>query len=90
MSVDFAPDQKRYLEGFVSGLSASRLARATAPAKIEPTGPDAVHLKAQDRTMAEGGKLNDQEKIKREEHPFDAYARLCETIQRQRSAEARR
>jgi ferredoxin-nitrite reductase len=76
MSADFAPDQKRYLEGFVSGLSASRLARATAPAKTEPTGPDAVHLKAQDRTMAEGGKLNDQEKIKREEHPFDAYARL--------------
>ena len=28
MSGDFSPEQKRYLEGFVSGLSASRVARA--------------------------------------------------------------
>jgi ferredoxin-nitrite reductase len=76
MSSDFSPDQKRYLEGFVSGLSASRVARTNAPAKSEPVGPDASHLKAQDRTVAAGGKLNDQEKIKRDEHPFDAYPRL--------------
>jgi len=76
MSSDFSPDQKRYLEGFVSGLSASRVARSNAPAKSEPVGPDAIHLKAQDRVVAAGGKLNDQEKFKREEHPFDAYPRL--------------
>ncbi|EKS28200.1 NirA family protein [Afipia felis] len=76
MSSDFSPDQKRYLEGFVSGLSATRVARAGAPARSEPIGPDAIHLKAQDRTVAAGGKLCDQEKIKREEHPFDAYPRL--------------
>ena len=76
MSSDFSPDQKRYLEGFVSGLSASRVARTNVPAKSEPVGPDAIHLKAQDRTVAAGGKLNDQEKIKRDEHPFDAYQRL--------------
>jgi ferredoxin-nitrite reductase len=76
MSSDFSPDQKRYLEGFVSGLSASRLSRANAPAKSEPVGPDAIHIKAQDRTVAAGGKLCDQEKFKREEHPFDAYTRL--------------
>ena len=76
MSSDFSPDQKRYLEGFVSGLSASRVARTNVPAKSEPVGPDAIHLKAQDRTVAAGGKLNDQEKIKRDEHPFDAYPRL--------------
>jgi len=76
MSSDFSPDQKRYLEGFVSGLSATRVARAGAPARSEPVGPDAIHLKAQDRTVAAGGKLCDQEKIKREEHPFDAYPRL--------------
>jgi ferredoxin-nitrite reductase len=81
MSGDFSPDQKRYLEGFVSGLSASRLARAAAPARTEPTGPDAIHLKAQDRTVAAGGKLNDQEKIKRDEHPFDAYPRLVAQAQ---------
>ncbi len=76
MSSDFSPDQKRYLEGFVSGLSASRVSRAGAPAKPEPVGPDAIHFKAQDRTVAAGGKLNDQEKLKRDEHPFDAYPRL--------------
>ncbi|MGD9837205.1 MAG: NirA family protein [Afipia sp.] len=76
MSSDFSPEQKRYLEGFVSGLSASRVARSSAPAKSEPVGPDAIHLKAQDRTVAAGGKLNDQEKFKRDEHPFDAYPRL--------------
>ena len=31
MSGDFTPDQKRYLEGFVSGLSAARAARGAAP-----------------------------------------------------------
>ncbi len=76
MSGDFNADQKRYLEGFVSGLSASRIARTGTSAKSEPVGPDAIHLKAQDRTVAAGGKLNDQEKFKRDEHPFDAYPRL--------------
>lgn len=76
MSGDFSPDQKRYLEGFVSGLSASRIARTNVPAKSEPVGPDAIHFKAQDRVTAAGGKLADQEKWKREEHPFDAYPRL--------------
>lgn len=81
MSSDFSPEQKRYLEGFVSGLSASRVARSSAPAKSEPVGPDAIHLKAQDRTVAAGGKLNDQEKFKRDEHPFDAYPRLVKQAQ---------
>jgi len=78
MSSDFSPEQKRYLEGFVSGLSASRVSRANAPARSEPVGPDAIHIKAQDRVVASGGKLNDQEKFKRDEHPFDAYPRLVE------------
>jgi ferredoxin-nitrite reductase len=80
MSSDFTPDQKRYLEGFASGLTAARAARGKAPAAGggDPTGPDAVHIKAQDRTVAEGGKLVDQEKFKREQHPFDAYDRLKE------------
>lgn len=78
MSADFTPEQKRYLEGFASGFSATRLARAAAPAKSEPVGPDAIHIKAQDRTVAAGGKLTDPEKFKREEHPFDAYPRLVQ------------
>ncbi len=80
MSSDFTPDQKRYLEGFASGLTAARAARGQLPAgalaSSEPSGPDTNHIKAQDRTIAEGGKLSDQEKIKREQHPFDAYDRL--------------
>jgi ferredoxin-nitrite reductase len=81
MSGDFTPDQKRYLEGFVSGLSAARVAKVGGGGGKtgnlgEPTGPDAIHIKAQDRTIAAGGKLADQEKVKRELHPFDAYPKL--------------
>src|SRR5262245_26076571 len=78
MSGDFSPEQKRYLEGFVSGLSAARASRGAPAAKPAPTGPDAVHLAAQERVIAAGGKLADQEKFKREQHPFDAYERLKE------------
>ena len=45
-------------------------------ANAEPTGPDAAHIKAQDKVTASGKKLADQEKFKRDEHPFDAYPRL--------------
>ncbi len=85
---DFSADQKRYLEGFVSGVQAARSAQGLAPIGgggaaasagiAQHEGPDAIHLKAQDATVAAGKKLADQEKWKREEHPFDAYARLKE------------
>jgi len=77
MGADFTPDQKRYLEGFVSGMQAVGGARAqpTALASV-PMGPDAAHIAAQDATTAAGKKLADQEKWKRAEHPFDAYPRL--------------
>ena len=92
MSGDFSPDQKRYLEGFVSGLNAARATRGALPggaAKGEPVGPDAIHLKAQDKVTAAGGKLADQEKFKREQHPFDAYDRLKEQARDNDAAEAR-
>ena len=79
MSSDFTPEQKRYLEGFASGLQAGRAARgapAGAKAEAEPIGPDAAALKAQDRVLRDGRKLADQEKFKREENPLDAYPRL--------------
>lgn len=82
MSGDFTPDQKRYLEGFVSGLSAARAAKgAGGGGKGEPVGPDAIHIKAQERTVTTGGKLADQEKFKRDLHPFDAYPKLREQAQ---------
>lgn len=79
---DFSDEQKRYLEGFVSGVQASRAAVGLKPlggsasAAVEPSGPDAGHLKAMARFEAEGKKLSVEEKAKRDEHPFDAYARL--------------
>jgi ferredoxin-nitrite reductase len=89
MSGDFSPEQKRYLEGFVSGLQIARATRGvagnanrTAAAQVpdaaaaQPAGPDAQHLIAQDRVIAAGGKLSDQEKFKRELHPFDGYDKL--------------
>ncbi|PWB92001.1 ferredoxin--nitrite reductase [Methylocystis sp. MitZ-2018] len=76
MSVDFTLDQKRYLEGFAAGFSA-RSGQKTTPAQAQPMGPDAAHFSAQDRVTAAGGKLTDQEKWKREEHPFDAWPRLA-------------
>uniref|UniRef100_Q07S72 Precorrin-3B synthase n=1 Tax=Rhodopseudomonas palustris (strain BisA53) TaxID=316055 RepID=Q07S72_RHOP5 len=78
MGSEFSIDQKRYLEGFASGVTAARSARATRPATVEatPSGPDAIHIEAQNRVLASGRKLNDQEKWKREQHPFDAYSRL--------------
>jgi ferredoxin-nitrite reductase len=81
---DFDPEQKRYLEGFVAGLQIAKAAKSVAGAAApgaaaahpEPVGPDAASLKAQNRVLATGGKLSDQEKFKRELHPFDAYERL--------------
>ncbi|QIO33949.1 NirA family protein [Bradyrhizobium sp. 1(2017)] len=81
LAVDFTDEQKRYLEGFTTGLQISRVGRGlggggAGKASAEPTGPDAVHIKAQDKVIASGKKLADQEKFKRDEHPFDAYPRL--------------
>jgi ferredoxin-nitrite reductase len=81
---DFEPEQKRYLEGFVAGIQIAKAAKSVAGAAAsgataahpEPVGPDAAALKAQNRVLAAGGKLSDQEKFKRELHPFDAYEKL--------------
>jgi ferredoxin-nitrite reductase len=82
LSVDFSDEQKRYLEGFAVGVQVMRGGRGLGGAgsagktNAEPTGPDAAHINAQDKVLASGKKLADQEKFKREEHPFDAYERL--------------
>ncbi len=81
MSEDFNPEQKRWLEGFLSGAAAVQAARkggAAAPVAVSaaPTGPDSPGILAQDRVTEQGGKLVDQEKWKRSENPLDAYFRL--------------
>ena len=86
MSGDFEPEQKRYLEGFVAGLQIAKSARGAGdapPAKSsEPVGPDAAAIKAQDRAVAAGGKLSDQEKFKRELNPLDGYEKLKEQAEK--------
>ena len=54
----FDAEQKRYLEGFASGIAAVRMTGGLAGAGVaasappaEPTGPDAIHIKAQDKTV---------------------------------------
>ena len=79
MTADFTSEQKRYLEGFASGLALAKAAKANGAASAkepEPKGPDAPHIAAQNRVIEAGGKLSDPEKWKREENPFDAYRRL--------------
>src|SRR5229473_3631629 len=61
LSVDFTDEQKRYLEGFTTGLQISRVGRGfggagTGKANAEP-GPDAAHIKAQNKVIASGKKL---------------------------------
>ncbi len=78
---DFSEDQRRYLEGFVSGVQARRAAQGLKPLGAEgapaaPSGPDRDHLAAMARFEAAGKKLSPEEKAKRDEHPFDAYARF--------------
>src|SRR5438552_4251974 len=80
ITIDFTDEQKRYLEGFSTGLQISRVGRGlgggSGKTNAEPSGPEAAHVKAQDRVTASGKKLADMEKVKREEHPFDVYPRL--------------
>ena len=80
---DFTEEQRRYLEGFVSGVQARRAAQGLKPlnaegaaAPVQPAGPDKDHLAAMARFEAAGKKLSAEEKAKRDEHPFDAYARF--------------
>src|SRR4051794_5452247 len=87
---EFTTEQRCYLEGFASGVLVGRqardtgqavniaggLPRAAARTEAEPVGPDTAALKAQDRIVREGKKLADQEKFKRELHPFDGYEKL--------------
>lgn len=83
----FSDEQKQYLQGFWSGAGAARSAlgmppllrlangdaKAAGAAPAEPTGPDAVHVKAQNRFLAAGKKLTAEEQAKRDKPPFDMW-----------------
>jgi ferredoxin-nitrite reductase len=66
--------QKQYLEGFVAGVkNRGAGAPAASGAPTQPTGPEAIHVAAQDRIVAAGGKLVPEELAKRAKHPFDMW-----------------
>jgi ferredoxin-nitrite reductase len=71
MSADpgFSEEQKQYLAGFLAGVL-TRRDGAAPPAAVAPAGPEAIHRAAQDRFVAEGGKLAAEEVAKRGKDPF--------------------
>ncbi len=69
---EFNDQQKRWLEGFTSGLAARRAATPQA-APVPAQGPDGLQQAAQDRAIAAGGKLVAEEKAKRQRHPLDRW-----------------
>ena len=80
---DFTDQQKRWLEGFTSGLAARKTAATpAAPAAAQPVGPDALQYAAQDRTVAAGGRLAAEEKAKRQRHPLDRWDEVVERAER--------
>lgn len=66
------------LSATLNMIGGAPVAPATTPAAVESaapraTGPDAPGLIAQDRVLANGKKLTDQEAAKREKHPIDQW-----------------
>ena len=55
MSGDFTPEQKRYLEGFTSGLQIARAGRGLAGGRTveKHVGPDAEHFAAADARLGQ-------------------------------------
>jgi ferredoxin-nitrite reductase len=72
----FTGEQQEYLKGFMAGVEARRAALGLplAPAG-EGTGADPSDMQraAQDRVIADGGKLVAEEEAKRKKHPLDRW-----------------
>lgn len=81
---DFNEDQRRYLEGFLSGIDTLRhgqgLTGIFTPEEADSIGdggPDAPHLAAQARTEKAGRKLVKEEVAKREKPALDSWKIIC-------------
>lgn len=81
---DFNDEQKRYLEGFVSGQAAARAAKGLGPlfpteggGEAARSGPEAIHFRAQSRFIVEGKKLVAEEEAKRKKNPLDMWDELA-------------
>jgi ferredoxin-nitrite reductase len=71
----FSAEQQEYLKGFMSGVEARRAALGLplAPEAAAPADLSDLQRAAQDRVLAEGGKLVAQEEAKRKKHPLDRW-----------------
>ena len=66
----FTEEQKSYLEGFVAG---SGMRNSISLPQTPATGPADIHRRAQDRFLAEGKKLTNEEQAKRSKSGLDIW-----------------
>ncbi len=76
----FTDEQQQYLSGLAHGIEVARVAQGLPPlfagrgtGPSTPTGPDAPALMAQDRVLASGKKLVNEEQAKRDKPPLDIW-----------------
>ena len=70
----FSAEQQEYLKGFMAGVEAKRGPFATGTAAAPD--PDDLQRAAQDRAVADGGRLVPEEEAKRKKHPLDRFAEI--------------
>ena len=71
MTDNFSAEQQEYLKGFMSGVEARRGTIAPGIASAPAADPSDLQRVAQDRTIADGGKLTPEEEAKRVRNPLD-------------------
>ena len=77
MTDNFSAEQQEYLKGFMSGVEARRGTISPGGADAVPADPTDLQRIAQDRTVADGGKLTPEEEAKRLRHPLDRTDELA-------------
>ena len=89
VEADLSEEQKRYLEGFMSGLAAKRsavtgqaapVAGASVADAAQPHGAPDSHRAAQDRFLAQGKALVPEELAKRQGHPLDMWDEIAANV----------
>ncbi len=78
IEADFSEEQKRYIEGFASGIAIAKsvLNSSNQGARDVAKGPDDDLITAQNSFISAKKKLVDQEIWKRAENPLDSFSRL--------------
>jgi ferredoxin-nitrite reductase len=71
----FSTEQQEYLKGFMAGVEAKRGPLALGGGGAEPDPWD-LQRAAQDRVVAQGGKLVPEEEAKRKKNPLDRFAEI--------------